>query len=157
MGQIPSTANMPSSKFIFPKNFDILKANQSFTIQMAVKNLETGNFANPDKNYFSAPQQVNANGTVAGHSHFVIQEVANYTDTIPLDPQKFAFFSAVNTPANNGVVSVNCTTGLPVGIYRMASINTATNHQPVLVPIAQHGSLDDMVYVSRSLIFDNIG
>jgi hypothetical protein len=28
----------------------------------------------------------------------------------------------------------------------MSSINTASNHQPVLVAVAQHGSLDDVVY-----------
>jgi hypothetical protein len=39
--------------------------------------------------------------------------------------------------------------GLPAGAYRMCSINSSTNHQPVLVNIAQHGSLDDCVYVSH--------
>ncbi|KAH9915225.1 uncharacterized protein B0H18DRAFT_886113, partial [Fomitopsis serialis] len=39
---------------------------------------------------------------------------------------------------------------LPKGTYRMASINAAANHQAVLVAVAQHGSLDDMVLVSPS-------
>jgi len=38
--------------------------------------------------------------------------------------------------------------GLDVGFYKLSSINTASNHQPLLVPIAQHGSLDDAIYFS---------
>jgi hypothetical protein len=33
---------------------------------------------------------------------------------------------------------------------QLASINAAANHQPVLMPIAQHGSVDDMVYFTCS-------
>jgi hypothetical protein len=32
---------------------------------------------------------------------------------------------------------------LPAGAYRLCSIDAAANHQPVIVPIAQHGFLDD--------------
>ena len=31
----------------------------------------------------------------------------------------------------------------------MSSINSAANHQPVLLGVAQHGSLDDAVYFVR--------
>jgi hypothetical protein len=72
-----------------------------------------------------------------------------------LDPQKFAFFKGVNTPADkDGTVSVQVTNGLPAGVYRLASMNTAENHQPAVVAVAQHGSLDDIVYVSRSLLLE---
>lgn len=57
MGVIASTANMPSSKFVFPPNGATIQANQEFTVQMAINNLETGNFVNADTNYYSAPQQ----------------------------------------------------------------------------------------------------
>ena len=30
------------------------------------------------------------------------------------------------------------------------SINTAANHQPVLVAVAQHGSVDDMIYITAT-------
>ena len=131
----------------------IVKANQNFTIQMAIINLETGNFANPDLSYFAAPQQLNPEGQITGHSHFVIQEITSINQTVPIDPRKFAFFTAVNKAAVNGVVSEVVTGGLPVGTYKLSSINTATNHQPVVVPVAQHGSLDDAIYVSCSMIF----
>ena len=52
----------------------------------------------------------------------------------------------VGIPAVDGVLSGNVADGLPAGFYRMASYNTAANSQPALVAIAQHGSLDDMVY-----------
>ena len=148
MGVIASTSNMPSSKFVFPPNLGTVKANTQFTIQMAINNLEAGNFVNADQNYYAAPQQINAQGNVVGHTHFVIQAIDSLESTKTLDPQTFAFFKGVNTPAGaDGTVSVPVPSGLPAGTYRLASINTAANHQPVLVAVAQHGSLDDQVYV----------
>ncbi|KIM45605.1 hypothetical protein M413DRAFT_442265 [Hebeloma cylindrosporum] len=35
---------------------------------------------------------------------------------------------------------------IPAGAYRIASINSAANHQPVIVPVAQRGSLDGTTY-----------
>ena len=71
----------------------------------------------------------------------------------------------MNAAADNGILTADVTNGLAPGVYRLASINSAANHQPgvfttvivgfrladiglVLVAIAQHGSLDDAVYVS---------
>ena len=51
------------------------------------------------------------------------------------------------------MLTADVTDGLPAGVYRLSSINTASNHQPVLSPIAQHGSLDDAVYVCRIVLF----
>ncbi|KAI5118476.1 hypothetical protein M0805_003737 [Coniferiporia weirii] len=146
MGVIAATTNMPSSKFTFPTNFGSIKANTAFTVSMAINNIETGNFVNADSNYYSAPQQVNSAGDIIGHSHVVIEQIDSLGSTTLSDPTKFAFFKGINGAAVNGVVTADVTDGLPAGIYRMASINAAANHQPVLVAVAQHGSLDDMVY-----------
>ena len=146
MGVIAATTNMPSSKFVNPKNFDTIPANTAFTVQMAVSHLETGNFVNAQTNYYSAPQQVNDAGDIIGHSHVVIEQLDSLNQTTPNDPNKFAFFKGINGAAVNGIISADVTAGLPAGVYRMASINAAANHQPVLVAVAQHGSLDDMVY-----------
>jgi hypothetical protein len=146
MGIIPSTANMPSAKFIFPPNGGTIQANTNFTVQMAIQGMQTGFFVNADANYFAAPQQVNAQGQVQGHSHVVIEALSSLTQTTPTDPTKFAFFKGLNNPATNGVLSAAVAGGLPAGTYKISSINTAANHQPVLVPVAQHGSLDDVVY-----------
>ncbi|KAI0365182.1 hypothetical protein BV20DRAFT_1039040 [Pilatotrama ljubarskyi] len=146
MGVIASTANMPSSKFVFPKNGGTVPANQNFTIQMAISHLETGHFTNAQENYFAAPQVVNAQGDIQGHSHVVVEQIDALDTTKVTDPTKFAFFKGLNDKAVNGVLSVEVGGGLPKGFYRLASINSAANHQPALVAIAQHGSLDDMVY-----------
>lgn len=47
-------------------------------------------------------------------------------------------------------MTADVTGGLPAGVYRMGSINSAANHQPVIVAVAQHGALDDMVYFTVS-------
>ncbi|OSX56712.1 hypothetical protein POSPLADRAFT_1175105 [Postia placenta MAD-698-R-SB12] len=150
MGVIPATTAMPSAKFVFPANLATIPANQNFTIQMAIKNLETGNFVNPDTNYFAAPQVINAQGLIVGHSHVVIESIPSLETTEPTDPQTFQFFKGLNDVAVNGILSTTVAGGLPAGTYRMASINAAANHQPVLVAVAQHGTLDDMVYFTVS-------
>lgn len=150
MGNIPANTKMPSSKFTNPKNLDVLKSNTTFTVSMAIQNLITGNFVNAAQNYFAAPQQLNAQGIITGHSHVVIQQMESLTSTKVLDPATFAFFKGLNAAAQGGILSADVPGGLGPGTYRLASINTAANHQPALVPVAQHGSLDDVVYVSHS-------
>jgi len=145
MGEIPSSDNMPSAKFVFPKNGDTIPANQQFTVQLGINGLVTGNFVNAQQNYFGAPQQL-TNGVITGHSHVVIEALSSSDQTTPTDPKKFAFFKGLNDAAQNGILSTAVTSGLPAGAYRMCSINTASNHQPVLGPIAQHGSFDDCSY-----------
>ncbi|KAI0628041.1 hypothetical protein C8Q77DRAFT_1183489 [Trametes polyzona] len=146
MGAIPSTDKMPASKFVNPKNGATLPANTNFTIQLAIRNIETGHFTNAQQNYLAAPQQLNAQGVIQGHSHVVIEKLNSLDQTTPTDPNTFAFFKGLNDPAVNGVLSVEVGGGLPEGVYRIASINAAMNHQPALVAVAQHGSLDDMAY-----------
>ncbi|THH12828.1 hypothetical protein EW146_g7322 [Bondarzewia mesenterica] len=147
MGIIAATTNMPSSKFVFPKNTDTsLQANTAFTIQMAIQNIQTGTFTNAQANYYSAPQQVNAQGSIIGHTHVVIEALTSLDQTTPTNPNVFAFFKGINEAASNGIVTADVTSGLPAGVYKISSINAAANHQPVLVAVAQHGSLDDVAY-----------
>jgi len=151
MGSIPSSAKMPSAKFTNPKNGDTIPANAAFTISMAINNLATGNFVNAEENYFAAPQQLNGDGLIVGHSHVVVETLQALDQTTPNDPTKFAFFKGLNDAAQGGILSASVAAGLPAGAYRLCSINTAANHQPALVPIAQHGSLDDCVYFTASV------
>ncbi|KAH7339658.1 hypothetical protein B0J17DRAFT_369607 [Rhizoctonia solani] len=146
MGRIVAVDKMPSSKFVFPKNGQTIKANTAFTIRMAIKNLSTGNFVNPATNYYGAPAQTTADGTLIGHSHVVIEKLTSKTQTVPTDPQKFAFFKGLNQAAVGGVLSAEVTAGLSAGEYRIASINSAANHQPALSAVAQRGSNDDISY-----------
>ncbi|KAJ3570689.1 hypothetical protein NP233_g4248 [Leucocoprinus birnbaumii] len=148
IGTIPSVDNMPSSKFSFPTNFGAVKSNTAFTIEMVIQNMQTGFFVNAQENYFAAPQQLNAQGQIQGHSHVVIELLSAIDQTTTTDPKKFAFFKGLNDAAVGGKLTADVTAGLPAGAYKLSSINAAANHQPVIVPIAQHGSLDDAVYVS---------
>jgi hypothetical protein len=148
-GVLVGVRNMPSSKFIYPTNFGAIQANTTFEIRMAVRHLQTGYSVNPDTNFYAAPQQVNGDGDIIGHTHFVVQQLDSYTSTAVLDPTVFAFFKGVGAPADgNGILSANLTGGLPEGTYKVSSINTGANHFPVLVNVAQRGALDDHVYVS---------
>ena len=152
MGVIAAQSKMPSSKFTNPVNGQVIKANTAFTISMAIQNLQTGNFVNPNTNYFSAPQQVDGSGNIIGHSHVVVDALKSLTQTQPTDPTKFSFFKGLNAAAQGGVLTADVTEGLPAGTYRLSSINTAANHQPALVAVAQHGALDDQVYVSDTIL-----
>jgi len=76
----------------------------------------------------------------------------DFTDSSILDPATFAFFKGIDGAAQGGQLTANVTAGLPAGSYRLASINTDANHAPAIVAVAQHGWLDDIVYV-RSLLF----
>jgi len=146
MGVIAAQDKIPTAKFVFPTNFATVKANTNFTVKLSVSKLTTGNFVNAAANYFSAPQQVDGQGLIKGHSHIVIEKLNSLTSTTPLDATKFAFFKGLNDKTQNGVLSAVVAGGLPAGTYRVSSINTAANHQPVLVAVAQHGSTDDQVY-----------
>jgi len=148
MGRIISLDVAPSAKFVFPKNTDSsLQPNQAFTVKLKVSNMALGNFVNAQSNYYAAPQQVNGQGAVIGHTHVVIEPMTAPDTTEPLDPLTFAFFKGVNgAPDGNGIVTAAVDKGVPAGFYRLCSINTAANHQPVLVSNAQHGALDDCVY-----------
>jgi hypothetical protein len=138
---------MPSCKFVFPKNNDVIEENKPFTIKLRVSKLQTGNFVNPQTNYFAAPQQLNKQGRVIGHSHVVVERVSSLRQDTPTDPNVFAFFKGVNDKADSqGILTATVEKGLPAGTYRLASIIAAANHQPVIVAVAQRGTLDDAVY-----------
>lgn len=146
IGVIPSVDNMPSAKFEFPVNTGTVPANAAFTIKLNAKNIELGNFVNAKENYFAAPQTVNNQGQIVGHTHVVVEQLQSLTQTTPTNPKNFAFFKGVDNAAVNGQVQVAVSAGVPPGAYRLCTINSSSNHQPVIVPIAQHGSLDDCIY-----------
>jgi hypothetical protein len=110
---------------------DAVKANTPFEIKMAI-----------------APQQLNDQKDIKGHTHVVIEQLSSINSTTVSDPTQFAFVKGVNTPADQkGQLSVNVADGLPAGVYKLSSIMTSANHAPVNVPVAQHGAMDDQVDV----------
>lgn len=152
MGAIPATSNMPSAKFVTPTNLAVIPPNTTFQITLGVRNFATGYFVNPNTNYLAAPQQLDpTTGHIQGHPHVVIEALKSLNQTTPTDPTKFAFFTALNNKADaSGHLYANVTGGLPKGTYRLSTIMAAMNHQSVLLPIAERGVSDDMIYVSLS-------
>jgi hypothetical protein len=127
---------------------DTIAAKQTFTISLATKGIQLGTFTNAQKTYFGNPQKLNAQGQIIGHTHIVVEAIDSLTTTAVSDPQKFVFFKGINGGQDaNGLVSADVTGGLAAGAYRMCTIVSSQTHQPAIVPIAQHGSLDDCVYV----------
>ena len=124
MGVIVAQAKMPAAKFQNPANGETIPANKDFTLSVLIRNMELGHFTNPNTAYHMAPQQVNAQGNIKGHSHIVIEQLAAIDSTTPTDPTKFAFFKGLNDKDQGGVLTADVA-GLPAGVYRMASINTA--------------------------------
>jgi len=151
IGVIPSTANIPSSKFANPPNGATIAANTAFNVTLNTANIALGNFVNAEQNYFAAPQQVGSDGRIVGHTHIVIETLSALDQTTVTDPTKFFFFKGVDTAADaNGAVSVAVTAGVVPGVYRMCTITSSANHQPVIVAIAQHGSCDDCIYFTAT-------
>lgn len=137
MGDIPSRNNMISAIILNPKNGEDLQENQSFNVDVQVDNLVAGSFTNPDVTYYSAPQQL-VGGKVQGHSHVTIQSLGNNINAQnPPDPDNFVFFKGINDPGNGqGGLSAQVNGGLPAGVYRLCTINSASNHQPVIMPVS---------------------
>ena len=139
MGDIPPQTQTPSTLITSPANGQDLPAEQSFNLVANIANIQTGTFTNPDVTYYSAPQALNAQQQIIGHTHFTIQNTAATLGAgKPLDPTKFAFFKGVDDAADGqGNVVVQVAGGLPAGSYRVCTMAAAANHQPVLVALAQ--------------------
>jgi hypothetical protein len=157
MGQIPSTNNMISVVITNPQNGDDIESGQDFDIEVQTLNLEAGSFTNAAATYYAAPQQLEG-GNVVGHLHVTVQDTgANLNPTQPLDPTEFAFFKGINDAGDGqGKLTAAVTGGLPAGNYRLCTLTSAANHQPVIMPVAQRGSQDDCVRFTVSGNVDTI-
>ena len=135
---------MISSIIVNPAPGDDLDANTDFNIQVQVSNLVAGTFTNPDNTYYAAPQQLQG-GKVVGHTHVTVQDLGNsLTPNTPPNAGTFAFFKGINDDGNgNGLLSATVAGGLPAGNYRVCTMTSSSNHQPVLMPVAQRGAQDD--------------
>jgi hypothetical protein len=145
MGEIPSNNNMVSSIIINPKPGDTIQADQTFTLSVKVNNLQAGAFTNAQKTYYAAPQKLNGQGKIIGHTHLTVQDLGgNLAPNNAPDPKIFAFFKGINDNGDgNGLLSAEVTGGLPAGNYRVCSMTSASNHQPVIMAVAQRGAQDD--------------
>ncbi|KAF3765052.1 hypothetical protein M406DRAFT_42153, partial [Cryphonectria parasitica EP155] len=149
MGDMPATTKMVSSIITSPVPGNEPAANEDFNVTVQMTNMELGTFTNPASTYYSAPQQLSSSGTVIGHTHVTIQDIGNsQTPSQPPDASQFVFFKGINDAGNgNGLVSAVVTGGLPAGNYRVCTMAGSSNHQPVLMPVAQRGAQDDCVRI----------
>lgn len=145
MGDLPAKTAMVSSIITFPlAGSNTIQSDTTFNITVQMSNLVAGSFTNADATYFSAPQQLK-NGQVVGHTHVTVQDMgATLNPTTPLDATQFAFFKGINDAGNGkGLLSATVTGGLPAGNYRVCTMASSSNHQPVIMPVAQRGTADD--------------
>jgi len=145
MGDIPAKTNMVSSVITFPTTGGAaIASDTTFNITVQTANIVAGSFTNADATYYAAPQFL-SNGNVVGHTHVTVQDLGNSLNpTAALDATQFAFFKGINDNGNGkGLLSATVTGGLPKGNYRVCTMAAASNHQPVLMPVAQRGTPDD--------------
>ena len=150
MGKIPSVDRMVSAVITNPQNGQDVQASTTFQIEVQLQNMQLGAFTNAQNTYYSAPQDLNGQGQIIGHTHVTVQDTGNTLNpTQPLDPKQFAFFKGINDAGNGqGRLTAEVTGGLPTGCYRVCTMSSASNHQPILMPVAQRGAQDDCRYFS---------
>lgn len=138
MGDVPAQANMVSTIITSPKPGEDLKEGTTFNVVLQTSGLEAGSFTNPDVTYYAAPQELK-NGRIIGHTHVTIQSLgSSITPNKAPNPATFAFFKGVNDVGNDqGLLTAVVKGGLPAGNYRVCTLSSASNHQPVLMPVAQ--------------------
>lgn len=145
MGDIPAKTNMVSAIITNPLPGSAnIESDTTFNITVQVSNLVAGFFTNADATYYAAPQFLQG-GNVVGHTHVTVQDMgSSLNPTTALDATKFAFFKGINDAGNGkGLLTATVTGGLPAGNYRVCTMCSASNHQPVLMPVAQRGTPDD--------------
>lgn len=139
MGDIPSSDNMVSTIITNPQNGQDLLPNTQFSFEAISSNMVFGAFTNAQATYYSAPQALDkATGNIIGHLHFSVQAISDVNVKTPLDPKTFAFFKGVDDNGNGaGTLKALVKDGLKPGNYRVCTITSAANHQPVVMPVAK--------------------
>ncbi|RHZ75379.1 hypothetical protein Glove_214g39 [Diversispora epigaea] len=146
LGELPSADKMVTCILTNPANGAQLKANTAFNVEMVIKNIQTGAFSDPAKEYYITGQTLNANGFIIGHTHVTIQQIDSPQTNNPPDPAVFAFFKGADQAADGqGKLTIPVDNGLPPGNYRICTLSSSLTHQSVIMPVAQRGSQDDCI------------
>ncbi|EEQ84501.2 uncharacterized protein BDCG_01306 [Blastomyces dermatitidis ER-3] len=146
MGEIPSTKHMVSTLITSPSPGDTFKVNQPIVFKIAVRNIEMGFYTNSNVTYLSAPQALNNEGLVQGHTHLTVEFMGPTAISIKaLDANNPTWFKSVNSPNNKGnSFTARLDAGLgKAGFYRVCTLTAAANHQPVIMPVPKRGAQDD--------------
>ena len=104
-GSIPSVDRMVSTLILNPANGANLDASKDNVVTIDTKNLQTGFFSDPNKQYYLIPQSLNGQGVIQGHQHISVQALGG-ANAAP-DAQAFVFFKGLNEAAVGNKLSVS--------------------------------------------------
>lgn len=76
-------------------------------------------------------------------SNLVAGSFTNADATYFAAPQTVSSSGQVDAGNGNGLLSAVVDGGLPAGNYRVCTMASSSNHQPVIMPVAQRGTADD--------------
>lgn len=72
------------------------------------------------------------------HNQVTVQELlGSLTPQTPPDPTSFVHFKGIDDAADANGELKDIVPGLPPGFYRVCSMASASNHQPVVMPVAK--------------------
>ncbi|KAL1840397.1 hypothetical protein VTJ49DRAFT_523 [Mycothermus thermophilus] len=127
MGRIPSVNNMITSIITYPQPGDRVPPRKTFNVTVQTRHLRAGYLVNPSVSYYTAPQDLDENGDIIGHSHISVQEIGSLRTLEPPDPTRFAYFKGIDEPVDeNGALHAEVTGGLPPGVYRRGAQDDST-------------------------------
>ena len=146
-GLIPSVDNMASTLIKTPENNAIVGLNQDILVEIISNNINLGFFSNPTLNYYSDPQTLDPSGKINGHIHISLEKIEDIGFPDAKNP---VFFRGFDQPSVTGQLSTIIPGNVIVfaGLYRVCTITTSGSHQPVLMPIARRGSVDDCIRIT---------
>ncbi|KNC97194.1 uncharacterized protein SPPG_07582 [Spizellomyces punctatus DAOM BR117] len=148
-GAVPNVNRMVSTIITKPKNAETIDAKKEMVVVVDMRNLETGFFDDPQKDYYMQPQTLNNAGIIQGHQHITIQQMGSTQRA--LDATKFVFFKGLNDQAKDGrslSVAVPPGTFKQNGLHRICSMSGTNAHQPPIMPVAQRGAQDDCIRIN---------
>lgn len=139
LGELPDPEDIPAVLITSPPDGATLRAGEDFQVVVAVRDLATGRFADPDTQYYTRPQELDAEGRVIGHAHVAVQrlDAQDPEDVDAPAATDFEFFQGLEEEAEDGRL-VATVPGLDAGVYRVLVNAASEHHAPTLSPVAQH-------------------
>ncbi|CAG8812485.1 24122_t:CDS:1, partial [Gigaspora rosea] len=75
IGEVPSTAHLPSILITKPSYGEIIQLNKDFIFEFKYVNFEPGAVANLSTEFDRYPQSIHEEGNIIGHYHMTIQKI----------------------------------------------------------------------------------
>ncbi|RIB04978.1 hypothetical protein C2G38_1987671 [Gigaspora rosea] len=144
IGEVPSTAHLPSILITKPSYGEIIQLNKDFIFEFKYVNFEPGAVANLSTEFDRYPQSIHEEGNIIGHYHMTIQKIPS-PDAVP-NPTNYSFFTPINyLPNATETYQVPIPGFTEEGMYRACTYTTAKSHQCVNLPTGDRGPIDDCI------------